>query len=105
MTFEVIDALLASVSHIFPDAYVHMSGDEVRTECWTKTPSIAAWLKEHNMNASDACKTLLRSFLLSCALGRAWLSLIPFRWLFCGARPQVSACAEPHRHELGGGVQ
>ena len=31
-------------------------GDEVNTNCWTNTPSIAAWLAQHNFTADDGYK-------------------------------------------------
>lgn len=30
---------------LFPDNVIHLGGDEVNTACWTKSPSITAWLK------------------------------------------------------------
>ena len=38
---------------VFKDNFVHLGGDEVNTDCWTKTPSVAAWLAGRNMSADD----------------------------------------------------
>ena len=56
-TFEVIDGLLgectgrAPRAGLFPDDFLHLGGDEVNTDCWTKTPSISSWLSTHNLTA------------------------------------------------------
>jgi len=59
-TFELITDLLGEMtggaattpgkpSGLFPDNFVHLGGDEVDTSCWSKTPSVAAWLKAQGM--------------------------------------------------------
>ncbi|CAN1853264.1 Beta-hexosaminidase 3 [Linum perenne] len=53
-TFRVIDGILSEFSKIFKFKFVHLGGDEVNTACWTSTPHIKNWLKEHKMNASQA---------------------------------------------------
>mmetsp|Transcript_25049 Transcript_25049/g.40412 ORF Transcript_25049/g.40412 Transcript_25049/m.40412 type:complete len:525 (+) Transcript_25049:27-1601(+) len=39
---------------LFFDNMMHLGGDEVNTDCWTKTPSVANWLKAKNMTTDDA---------------------------------------------------
>ncbi|KAG0483319.1 hypothetical protein HPP92_011403 [Vanilla planifolia] len=46
--------LIHDFKKIFKFKFVHLGGDEVNTTCWTTTPHISKWLKEHQMNASDA---------------------------------------------------
>ncbi|CAN0904239.1 Beta-hexosaminidase 3 [Linum grandiflorum] len=53
-TFRVIDGILSDFSKMFKFKFVHLGGDEVNTACWTSTPHIKNWLKEHKMNASQA---------------------------------------------------
>lgn len=53
-TFKVIDGILSDFSKIFKFKFVHLGGDEVNTTCWTTTPRISKWLKEHGMNESQA---------------------------------------------------
>ncbi|PKA59282.1 Beta-hexosaminidase 3 [Apostasia shenzhenica] len=53
-TFQVIDGILSDFSKIFKFKFVHLGGDEVNTSCWTRTPHISNWLKNHGMNGSDA---------------------------------------------------
>ncbi|XP_022743306.1 beta-hexosaminidase 3-like [Durio zibethinus] len=53
-TFKVIDGILSDFSKIFNFKFVHLGGDEVNTSCWTITPHISKWLREHGMNESQA---------------------------------------------------
>ena len=40
-------------SGLFPDAFLHLGGDEVSTKCWSSTPRIAQWLRARGMTADD----------------------------------------------------
>ncbi|KAH9795279.1 Beta-hexosaminidase 3 [Citrus sinensis] len=53
-TFKVIDGILSDFSKVFKYKFVHLGGDEVNTSCWTLTPHVSKWLKEHSMNESQA---------------------------------------------------
>eukprot|EP00462_Mataza_sp_D1_P024346 CAMPEP_0175131698 /NCGR_PEP_ID=MMETSP0087-20121206/6686_1 /TAXON_ID=136419 /ORGANISM="Unknown Unknown, Strain D1" /LENGTH=395 /DNA_ID=CAMNT_0016414015 /DNA_START=893 /DNA_END=2077 /DNA_ORIENTATION=+ len=54
-TFELLDKLFQDLTGgdrskgLFPDNMMHLGGDEVNTKCWTKSPSISAWLKQNNL--------------------------------------------------------
>merc|ERR1740117_2326486 len=63
-TFDLITSVLkectggkastkGNPSGLFPDNFIHLGGDEVRTDCWTKTPAIKAWLDKQGMSADD----------------------------------------------------
>lgn len=64
-TFELIEDLLGEMTGkrssepgnpspgLFKDNFIHLGGDEVNTDCWTKTPSVADWLKKQGMSADD----------------------------------------------------
>ena len=63
-TFALIDRLFAECTGrrtsrrgdpagLFPNAFLHLGGDEVNTRCWTWTPRIREWLKAHSMTADD----------------------------------------------------
>ena len=54
VTFDVLDDVLGDASKLFPDAFVHLGGDEVDTSCWAATPSIQRWLQERNYTTADA---------------------------------------------------
>ncbi|KAK8803271.1 hypothetical protein WA158_000965 [Blastocystis sp. Blastoise] len=53
-TFEVIEAMIKSVSKRLPEALFHVGGDEVNTQCWNDVPEIAAWMKEKGYSTTDA---------------------------------------------------
>jgi len=38
---------------LFKDNFIHLGGDEVNTDCWTKTPAVASWLAKQGMSADD----------------------------------------------------
>jgi hexosaminidase len=39
---------------IFPDAFVHLGGDEVNTDCWSSTPHIVEWM-DTQAQAQQVC--------------------------------------------------
>ena len=53
-TFAVLDDVLGDAAKLFPDAFVHLGGDEVDTSCWASTPSIRQWLQQRNYTTADA---------------------------------------------------
>ncbi|WMV53360.1 hypothetical protein MTR67_046745 [Solanum verrucosum] len=53
-TFKLIDGILSDFSKIFKYKFVHLGGDEVDTSCWTLTPRISKWLKQHRLNGTSA---------------------------------------------------
>jgi len=58
-TWNLIENLIGEVTGVksgealFKDHYVHLRGDEVNTNCWTKSPVISSWLKEKNYTADQ----------------------------------------------------
>ncbi|XP_058204729.1 beta-hexosaminidase 1 isoform X2 [Rhododendron vialii] len=53
-TFDLIAGILTDMRKIFPFELFHLGGDEVHTDCWTSTPHVQQWLRDHNMTAKDA---------------------------------------------------
>ncbi len=45
-TYKFINTLVEEMGRIFPDAYFHVGGDEVRGEAWLADPQIAAFMKK-----------------------------------------------------------
>jgi hexosaminidase len=45
-TYKFINTLVEEMGSIFPDAYFHIGGDEVRGEAWLADPQIAAFMKK-----------------------------------------------------------
>lgn len=53
-TYEFLEGYLKDVASYFPDQILHLGGDELPTNCWTKSPEINDYLTAHNMSISDA---------------------------------------------------
>ena len=53
LLLPVVSAILDQVAEIFPSKYIHVGGDEVRTEPWNDTPHIKAWMKEQGHNTTS----------------------------------------------------
>jgi len=45
-TFTFLETLLSEMTELFPDAYVHIGGDEVNAAAWTGNPSIRAYMAQ-----------------------------------------------------------
>ncbi|KNC55514.1 beta-hexosaminidase subunit A1 [Thecamonas trahens ATCC 50062] len=50
VTFDVLAAVYQAAAKVFTDDFLHIGGDEVVQGCWTDDPTIAAWMREHNLN-------------------------------------------------------
>ena len=48
-TYAFIDSFLTEMATIFPDAYVHIGGDETDGSEWMANPRIAGYMKAHKM--------------------------------------------------------
>ena len=59
-TFDLISTLITETKTLFTDSYFHLGGDEVNTACWTKTPSIQAWMTAKHFSADDAYKYFVK---------------------------------------------
>jgi len=63
-TFDLIESILGECtgkqasttdapSGLFPDAMIHLGGDEVDTSCWTADEDISAWLADQGMTEDE----------------------------------------------------
>ena len=48
-TYKFLDKFLEEMSHLFPDAYVHIGGDEVNNKPWDSNPKIQEFIHAHGM--------------------------------------------------------
>ena len=51
--YDFLGAFLTDMVGIFSDDYLMLGGDEVDISCYDNSPSIAKWMKDHNMNSSS----------------------------------------------------
>lgn len=48
-TWAFLPAFFADAARAFPDAYLHLGGDEVSFDCWASNPAVNAWMAAHGM--------------------------------------------------------
>ena len=48
-TYEFLDKLFAEMTQLFPDEYFHIGGDENTGKDWQNSPSIQAYMQQHNI--------------------------------------------------------
>jgi len=48
-TYKFIDKLIGEMAELFPDAYMHIGGDEVDDKPWESNPKIQEFIRAHNM--------------------------------------------------------
>ena len=53
LTFSVIGDLLGDVAEIFPAAFVHLGGDEVKTGCWEAVAHIREYMDSNGLSLMD----------------------------------------------------
>jgi hexosaminidase len=53
-TYQFLDGFFAEMTPLFPDAYWHIGGDEVRDTQWRASEHVQAWAKEHNLKDAHA---------------------------------------------------
>lgn len=49
-TFSLVESLIDELCDMFPGEYIHLGGDEVAPESWTKSPAIDVLKTKHRLN-------------------------------------------------------
>jgi hexosaminidase len=47
--YDALDVLFAELAEVFPDAYVHIGGDEVRSRWWSEDEDIQRYMAAHDL--------------------------------------------------------
>jgi hexosaminidase len=63
-TYTFIDKFLTEMATLFPDAYVHIGGDESPAPDWKKNPRILAFKQQHNLKDNDALQAYFNTRVL-----------------------------------------
>ena len=91
--YEFLDALYASSAALFPDAVLHVGGDEVSTACWNASASVRAWLDARNATVASLYGYYeARAVAIAARAGRA-----PMAWDEAFADPVARAGLDPRR--------
>jgi hexosaminidase len=68
-TYAFIAAFLGEMATIFPDAYLHIGGDEAPAPDWKKNPRILAFMKAHKIDDNDALQAYFNTRVLKIVAG------------------------------------
>jgi hexosaminidase len=63
-TYAFLDKFIGEMADIFPDAYMHIGGDENNGVEWKKNPRIQAFMHEHNLKDTAALQAYFNQKLL-----------------------------------------
>ena len=63
-TYKFLDALVGEMAQIFPDAYMHIGGDESNGKAWEGNPKIVAFMQSKGLKDSAALQAYFSQRLL-----------------------------------------
>ncbi|HWW75968.1 MAG TPA: family 20 glycosylhydrolase [Pyrinomonadaceae bacterium] len=63
-TYKLLDGFLGEMAALFPDAYMHIGGDENTGKQWDANPRIQAFMKEKGIKDNHALQTYFNGRLL-----------------------------------------
>lgn len=63
-TYEFLDRFIGEMAGIFPDAYMHIGGDENNGVEWKNNPRIQAFMREHGLKNTEALQAYFNQRLL-----------------------------------------
>lgn len=63
-TYKLLEVFFAEMSALFPDAYMHIGGDENEGKQWNANPNIQAFMKKNNIKDNHALQTYFNKRIL-----------------------------------------
>src|SRR2546429_7691891 len=64
LTYKFLDGFLGEMSALFPDAYIHIGGDENEGKQWDRNPQIQAFMKEKGLKDNHALQAYFNQRIL-----------------------------------------
>jgi len=61
--YQLLDGFLGEMATLFPDACLHIGGDEVNGKQWNANPRIQAFIREHGLKDNDGLQAYFNSRL------------------------------------------
>lgn len=86
-TYQFLDKFLTEMATLFPDAYVHIGGDETTAPDWKTSPRIQAFMQSHNLKDSAALQAYFNQRILK-VLTRLHRHMIGWDEIFNPALPK-----------------
>ncbi|MCD9185911.1 MAG: family 20 glycosylhydrolase [Pyrinomonadaceae bacterium] len=63
-TYKLLEVFFAEMTALFPDAYMHIGGDENEGKQWNANPKIQAFMKKNNIKDNHALQTYFNKRIL-----------------------------------------
>jgi len=63
-TYKLLDGFLGEMAALFPDAYIHIGGDENEGKQWDRNPQIQAFMKEKSIKDNHALQAYFNQRVL-----------------------------------------
>jgi hexosaminidase len=63
-TYTFLEGFLGEMTHLFPDQYFHIGGDEVNGKEWSQSAAVKAFEKAHNLANNDALQAYFNQRVL-----------------------------------------
>jgi hexosaminidase len=64
-TYRLLDAFIKEMAGLFPDAYLHIGGDETDGKQWMANPQIRSFMRSHGMENAAALQVYFNQRILS----------------------------------------
>ncbi len=64
VTYKFLEGFLGEMTHLFPDAYFHIGGDEVNGKQWAQSTAVQAFEKEHHLANGEALQAYFNQRIL-----------------------------------------
>jgi hexosaminidase len=85
-TYQLVNGFLSEIAALFPDAYLHLGGDEVVFGCWFDDPAISQWAAKKGFTTGEQIENyfenLLQQMVLPSSKSRINKKMVVWQELF-----------------------